>query len=87
MQQFEGVIKNVSIGFYDLCIKDGEKTIYCIQVGVGDVFLVAGQPNAISPAQDHPPYYPKTALVSVNDIYRHPRLDFTQFTIPSEKNQ
>lgn len=32
-------------------------------------FLVAGQSNAVSPAQEHPPYYSQTGLTAVTDYY------------------
>lgn len=32
-------------------------------------FLVAGQSNAVSPAQGHAPYWSQTGLVSVTDVY------------------
>ena len=66
---------------------DGEKSDYYIhKVGVGNVFLVAGQSNAMSSAQNHPPYYSKTGLVSVNALYKQPVKNFNQFIIPLIKS-
>lgn len=44
----------------------------CAKGDPGDlplVFLIAGQSNSVSPAQDHSPYYSQTGLVTVSDVY------------------
>jgi hypothetical protein len=33
-------------------------------------FLIAGQSNSVSPAQEHEPYWSQTGMVSINDIYQ-----------------
>lgn len=41
---------------------------------VGLRFLVAGQSNAVSPAQEHPPHWSRTGRVTVTDVYHGKRL-------------
>ena len=49
----KGSIEGVPAGMYDLRIANEAGDAYAIKVGVGDLFLVAGQSNAASAAQDH----------------------------------
>jgi hypothetical protein len=57
-------------GRYRICAVIGESHDGCGLVGIGDVYIIAGQSNAVSPAQGHPLKRSETGLVFVNDIYR-----------------
>lgn len=72
-----GIFRGIEQGFYEMKV-GAEK----IDVGVGDVYLVAGQSNALSPAQKHEPAFSMTGLVSVT----FPGEDSdNRFLIPTEK--
>jgi len=71
--KFTGVINNVPSGFYDLSVSVAEdagsiEATHTINISVGDVFLIAGQSNAASPAQGISSYYSKTGMVSTQEL-------------------
>lgn len=60
----QGVFTDVPGGLYSLCLKDQPDS--CRHVGVGEIFLVAGQSNAVSAADPGAPVVSKTGLVAVS---------------------
>jgi hypothetical protein len=83
--RLEDNIKDIPVGMYRLSAYTGERGI-AITIGVGDVYIVAGQSNAVSGAQKHPPHFSVTGFVSVNNLYGYPLLDKNQFVIPTPKS-
>ncbi|EFL50881.1 protein of unknown function DUF303 acetylesterase putative [Solidesulfovibrio fructosivorans JJ]] len=59
-----GVFPAVPGGFYSLCLKGRPNT--CRHVGVGEIFLVAGQSNAVSVADPGKPVVSETGRVAVS---------------------
>ena len=57
------VFEAVPAGLYLACLEGRPDT--CRRTGVGDVFLVAGQSNAVSPITFEPPVAGRTGLVAV----------------------
>lgn len=58
-----GAFVNVRPGVYALCLKGRPET--CRTVGVGELFLVAGQSNAVSHGKPGVPYASATGMVAV----------------------
>jgi hypothetical protein len=64
-----GTFPAIPEGVYALRATSGLKT--AVQtVSVGDLYLVAGQSNAMSPPEGHAPYVSATSLLFVQDVYR-----------------
>lgn len=87
-----GVFKDVAPGFYRLCATS-HNFRDCRMVGVGTLFLVAGQSNVLSiPAGLEPPVS-KTGMVSVNRRDERPPTDLLAdpnlraFVIPSQDDR
>lgn len=67
-----GTFPKVSGGLYDLCARPLDKANAakdCRRVGVGEVFLVAGQSNAVSTDLSHKRHASQTGMVAVNDYH------------------
>jgi hypothetical protein len=67
----DGRFVNVPVGWYDLVLMDGVVEADSIKIGVGDVYVVAGQSNAVSPRQPltHPLPTPASGKVILSDKY------------------
>lgn len=59
-----GRFSAVAPGWYELCLEQAEKI--CRRIGVGEVFLVAGQSNAVSPTDNTPQPISTTGMVAVS---------------------
>ncbi len=67
-----GTFSKVPGGLYDLCARPLDKANAakeCRRVGVGEVFLVAGQSNAVSTDLSHKRHASQTGMVAVNDYH------------------
>jgi len=86
-----GAFSGVKPGFYQVCVTSGSFR-QCREVGIGTVFLVAGQSNALSIPLGLEPPISRTGMVSVNkrnkelnsDLLGDP--DFHAFLVPSPGN-
>lgn len=68
-----GVLPRVPVGLYELCAiqigaKPKDRTKDCRTVGIGEVFLVAGQSNAVSCDLSGKRHASNTDWVAVNDV-------------------
>lgn len=64
----EHKFSDVSGGMYRLCIMNKRSLPICTRVGVGEVFILAGQSNVVSPANEHDKYFSQTGQVFVTDV-------------------
>jgi hypothetical protein len=56
-------------GWFRACVVQGGQESDCINFGVGDVYVVAGQSNAVSPPQGFPAKATVPGKVIVSDVY------------------
>lgn len=64
----DGHFSRCAPAFYRVCAVRVGWTLACRRVGVGDVFLVAGQSNALSTAQRHEPVWSSSGRVVIAEL-------------------